>query len=73
MTDAPQTYQQLGYELPCAEVFRYALRQLRTNPLSREKALEILRQHPDWNTPNWCDTCSPAGRGSCHCEIASNE
>lgn len=29
--------------------------------------------HPDWNTPNWCNTCSPKGYSCCRCDIASNE
>lgn len=37
------------------------------------RAQKILESHPDWGTPNWCSTCTPAGLGYCRCEIACNE
>jgi len=33
----------------------------------------LSRAHPDWNTPNWCNKCTPKGIGYCRCEIACNE
>lgn len=50
--------------------YRLALRAL---PSHRIEALTVLRRHPDWNTPNFCSKCSPAGLGYCRCEIACNE
>lgn len=31
------------------------------------------REHPDWNTPNWCPKCSPKNQGYCSCELAAND
>lgn len=53
---------------------------LASHPESGEAWAEICRvedlfersKHPDWGTPNYCNTCSPKG-DSCRCEIACNE
>jgi hypothetical protein len=42
-------------------------------PRIREMARKVLESHPSWNTPNWCDRCTPAGYGCCRCERACNE
>lgn len=55
---------------PDEATYRLALREL---PFHRIEALGVLRRHPDWNTPNFCSKCSPAGIGYCRCEIACNE
>lgn len=55
---------------PDETAYRLALREL---PSHRIEALGVLRRHPDWDTPNFCSKCSPAGFGYCRCEIACNE
>ena len=55
---------------PDEATYRLALSSLTTN---HAEALTVLRRHPDWDTPNFCSKCSPAGLGYCRCEIACNE
>ena len=55
---------------PDEAAYRLALKEL---PNHRIEALTVLRRHPDWDTPNFCSKCSPAGSGCCYCEIACNE
>lgn len=55
---------------PSEAEYRLALREM---PTHRVEALTVLRRHPDWDTPNFCTKCSPAGFGYCRCEIACNE